>query len=495
MASFLANPTILPPYISSEIALIKSLPNVNILSSTSSFLTIRIQTTPHRTLNATFTFPTGYPTAGVVASLDNTGVKGSLVVPPHLKKLLETQCADVLAKNPPSSTATLDAPGDKATSQVYLVAAHLSSFIGSNLFVPLWKELRNITSHLTSSNTDAFTATLKTNATTGRIAITLAEGDYKYNVSLRVDPLYPDVSPAQTDEDVVNRQALKMTVTSNLPEFLTNIVTGQANEVIRRCYDGVVPEAAVRLSNPVRVATNFTDVVQVTESMDVTSLKSMQRDVDTLKVVSQLKNVNNAKVVDGHRGKVFENTTKERQDARRNLKKLARSEMEADGETARLEEQKAREAAKVSQDGYVARMSEPQPCLSVTVMFLVDNFKNVRNEMCGVCHDKILNDDPTTYVKREKKAGESDEEKKSRRAWEKNHRDKMPVRVHCGHYYHTKCLDDYMTEPPFGRCCGVPGCDRPVYFTGYPDDKSILERNYSNRQARIREVEDAAMLF
>jgi len=121
----------------------------------------------------------------------------------------------------------------------------------------------------------------------------------------------------------------------------------------------------------------------------------------------------------------------------------------------------------------------------------VDSIKKVRGETCGVCHAPVLHDNPAVYGMTAKKADESAADKKLR----KSLKDIKPLRVHCGHFYHAKCLDDFMTDPPFGKECGVEGCSRPVFYTGYPDDKAVLERNYSNRQARIREVEDAAVLF
>ena len=63
------------------------------------------------------------------------------------------------------------------------------------------------------------------------------------------------------------------------------------------------------------------------------------------------------------------------------------------------------------------------------------------------------------------------------------------------HTDHAKCLEDYMLEPPFGHTCAVAGCDRPVFYPGYNDDKKVLEMNYNNLQARKREVEDAVDMF
>ena len=38
--------------------------------------------------------------------------------------------------------------------------------------------------------------------------------------------------------------------------------------------------------------------------------------------------------------------------------------------------------------------------------------------------------------------------------------DKHPIRVCCGHWYHYKCLDEFLTKPPFEKMCLVrhAGC-------------------------------------
>ena len=58
-------------------------------------------------------------------------------------------------------------------------------------------------------------------------------------------------------------------------------------------------------------------------------------------------------------------------------------------------------------------------------------------------------------------------------------------RVLCGHWFHTKCLDKFMTEPPFGKAC--PSCSQPVTHPRYPSMK-IPEQRWAMEQAREREV-------
>ena len=76
-----------------------------------------------------------------------------------------------------------------------------------------------------------------------------------------------------------------------------------------------------------------------------------------------------------------------------------------------------------------------------------------------------------------------------------------PIRVHCGHWYHLGCLDKAMNEPPFGieqTCTGIGdiACERPLYHPNWSfEDAHERERIYNQRQAREREIADAADFF
>ena len=83
--------------------------------------------------------------------------------------------------------------------------------------------------------------------------------------------------------------------------------------------------------------------------------------------------------------------------------------------------------------------------------FLVDTLRKVKGEVCGVCNSSVLSSDPNVYSKTEKQPNESKEDRQARLKL----KDEKPLRVHCGHFYHAKCLDNFMTDPPFGAACKV----------------------------------------
>jgi hypothetical protein len=188
------------------------------------------------------------------------------------------------------------------------------------------------------------------------------------------------------------------------------------------------------MSNPVRVPREFlSNEVEVREVFDKAALKDMQKDVETLKKVKGLREVNDAK--DAHNGKKFANSAKDRQDARRTLKKLTEAELESDAAMQqRMKDLSVEDAKRAA--GWEEDFEDPQPSLTCVLEFLVDSVKKVRAEVCGVCGKPVLDADPTSYAKKEqKKAGEETmAQKKARRAAAQAVKDKRPCRVHCGHF-------------------------------------------------------------
>ena len=68
---------------------------------------------------------------------------------------------------------------------------------------------------------------------------------------------------------------------------------------------------------------------------------------------------------------------------------------------------------------------------------------------------------------------------------------KDPERVVCGHWFHMKCLEEYMRTPPFEKYCLA--CNERVFHPKFPTDPKALERlakAWSMDQARRREIAD-----
>lgn len=73
-----------------------------------------------------------------------------------------------------------------------------------------------------------------------------------------------------------------------------------------------------------------------------------------------------------------------------------------------------------------------------------------------------------------------------------------PQRLYCGHWFHDKCLDEFVNTPPFARECPQEGCSQRVGNQKYPnDDISVKnrEKQWSQDQARKGEMSDIDRLL
>lgn len=104
---------------------------------------------------------------------------------------------------------------------------------------------------------------------------------------------------------------------------------------------------------------------------------------------------------------------------------------------------------------------------------LIDCLRPVATGRCAVCSKRVLPSDASKM-------------------------DRVPssltvLRLYCGHMYHTKCIEDYVKSPPFGKPC--PTCGEAISHHRLLTDVKTLEGRWAAQQARIREIEDAADLM
>jgi len=64
------------------------------------------------------------------------------------------------------------------------------------------------------------------------------------------------------------------------------------------------------------------------------------------------------------------------------------------------------------------------------------------------------------------------------------------LRLNCGHLYHFKCVEEYVSKPPFGKTCHH--CGVKIQHPKLMTDEKILEQRWVHQQARQREIEDVA---
>ena len=452
----------------------RELPQLQISSATDDFITASYGRTAYTTVRATLTFPEGYPNTHPLI----VAIQASEVVPPDLKKKLEKDLGKVAAET------------KQGESQVCAVFKSLQQFIDTNRFVPCWKELKQCVDLVGKSDGGK----LAMNESTGKINITLQNQKYHYKFSIVIDEGYPSTS----EHINYGKPCLLKMISTNFPPKIEKMLTSQAVELIKRLQDGMPVEDAVQMSNPTHLpnrgdhADGCADGTRVRLTND--ALKNLKHDVETLSLVRDLREVDSATKQGDPSTKVF--GKKDRKDARRAVGKITASEAADDAQRIEKEKQWQEEEAQrmagynfTEYDG-----SNPQPSLLAVVSFLSREVSRIIRFNCPICEQSALPKDPSTLKALYQSHGDAktEREKKARRIA----RQQRPERVYCGCWYHHKCLDKYMTEPPFGAECAKEGCDSGrIYHPDWPANVKELERAWAGKQARAREIEDAAMFL
>ena len=249
----------------------------------------------------------------------------------------------------------------------------------------------------------------------------------------------------------------------------------QADEIVRRLVLGYKVEDALAGSNPQKapVLKKKSDKSAPTIKLTNNYVNSLKGDVRFLKKVDELREVKNKVNKDNH--KIKHHSAFVRKTARRALKNL--NKVEGAKEKELMEELEAMEEAESR-----AEMNGPGDCstpsLFPAINFLLTSFFfRMLTEKCQVCGEQILPDSAELAAKRSKvKDGPL-----------------TPKRVYCSHWYHHKCLHNYLTKPPFGKPC--PTCGLMVYHLDWSSDVKKLEKAWATKQARIREISEVSDCF
>jgi len=462
-------------------------PNVIVQTSTPSFLTASYQRTPYTRIKFTLTFPEGYPDHPLIVD-----IKQDEVVPPGLKRKLEQELLDP------------DLLPLGHYQQVMTVVTKLVQFVNQNKFLPCWKELKQVMNLINngenSNSTGVESSTISIVESKGTIKLKLYRKKYFYNCTITVDDGYPSTT---THEDWGKACVLKV-ISTNFPHNIEHMLTSQAIEVVRRMQDGMTAEKAMVLSNPIRQPkhhhlddNNGDKKHSNDELLTRDQLKNLKHDIDTLSNVRDLRE-KDAEKIQGN-AHILKQHTKERKAARRAIHRISDKELAADQALEQQQEQETkhwREEEKARLAGYYNSHTHeyfpPQPSLLSLVIFLKEKIQMLPDAKCPCCQSPALPSDPTLLEAMYHHNTNSQNADPKRRKEAKAMR---PMRCYCGCWYHYKCLDKYMREPPFGASCPTKGCGRQVFHPHWPSDRKQLEREWAGHQARLREIDDAAMFL
>lgn len=119
---------------------------------------------------------------------------------------------------------------------------------------------------------------------------------------------------------------------------------------------------------------------------------------------------------------------------------------------------------------------KPRPSLLPVFQFLVKSVKTLPNELCQLCRNSCLPENPQDV--------ETDEAA-----------ERHVERVYCGHLFHLQCLITYMKTPPFqgGKKC--PSCGQRIYHDKWRVSEKLAEDRWAHQQARERELKEVEEFF
>lgn len=414
------------------------LPPAAIFTQTYDFVTVLIIRTAYARVQLRVQYGAEYPNEAPIVELS------SPTLPLPLLRNKEKECSD-------KAREYLGKP------QFHAIYDHIYKFIHGNLFIPCWKEMKQV------GTLSEGKGSLKVDEKEGVIRLRLTCGQYKQLISLKVPYDYPEQGA------VIEFGA------SNYPADIQLMFKSQAEEIVRRCEAGYTADQAVQqltsqqqILQQQKAGESKGSSIAVAK-MTTTGLKSLKHDVNVLKQMSDLRAATTS-----HHGKMYKTEANEaRREARKDLRRLARAESEADREA---QQQYLEEEQQLMNDLLRCKVSETaQPSLLPVAKFLVEDFAfRIPVEPCQACRLPVLPADP-----------ESEAVKNPRS-------EKRAMRTFCGHWLHWNCLNDWLCSPPFVRQCPTCSPSRRIWHPDWPEDYKQLEKAWQSKEARKREMSDVS---
>ncbi len=405
------------------------LPPAAVVADNRDFITVVIIRTAYARVQLRVQFVENYPAEPPIVEIS------SPTLPMPLLRNKEKECMD-------------KAREIAGKSQFTVIYDQLHKFIHSNMFIPCWKEMKQIATLVEGKGQ------VGVDEKEGLISLRVGTGNYRQNIRLKVPYNYP--------EEGVQIEFLA----STYPYEIQNMFKSQAEEIVRRCEAGFSPEQAASVTNPANLPpTKATPSGDRQAKITASSLRGMKHDVNVLKQMSDLR----AATQTTDSKKYFKEINAERREARKDLRRLAKAESEADQEEARrLLEEEQNEMKELLK----CKVSETaQPSLFAAAKYLVEDYATrLPVEPCQACKNNVFPADPENEALKNPRS------------------ERRPLRAFCGHWLHWNCLNDWLTTPPFVRQC--PACARRIWHPDWPEDYKQLEKAWQNKEARKREISD-----
>ena len=406
-------------------------PLLNIISKTKDFITAsyerqRVPIPRYTRVKVTLTLPSSYPNEPPAIHVDSMFKGLSKKIESEMKRQCECLKED--------------------WGQIVACFRFLIHFIDTNRFIPCWRELKLVAemvqkeariSKSIENNDKKNVSSISFDEIQGKIRIKLCHNEYFYTLAIVIDEGYPSTMTIANWGKACDIRVIK----TNFPPKIEMMMTAQAKDLVRKMQDGLSSDHALSQSNPIKEPKDFRkqagkDIeVRLTQGV----LKGLKQDTETLKKVNELREIDSATL--SFNAKAKAHASKDRKDARRNIRKITASEISNDIESEEREKQwQIEEKARLA--GYDSSQfdgSNPQPSLQTLVQFLVGRIWKLPEEKCPACSKLVLPLNPKILQSIYQKADNvTDEKMKKERAKCKK---KRPVRTFCGCWYHCKLFD------------------------------------------------------
>ena len=166
-------------------------------------------------------YPRDYPNEISIIELSSPSL------PPPLLRNKEKECREIIKEN-------------LGKSQFSLIYEFLYNFVHSNLFIPCWKEVKQVMTLCEGKGT--ITAVDKE----GLLRFKLREGEFYQDINVSIPFLYP--------EEGIQIEFLSH---SNFPLDIQNIYISQAQEICRRCVAGFYADHVTEVSPLITISFLF----------------------------------------------------------------------------------------------------------------------------------------------------------------------------------------------------------------------------------------------
>mgnify|MGYP001188463971 CR=1 FL=1 len=359
--------------------------------------------------------------------------------------------------------------------QVFNTVSYLKEIIHSNLLLSCVDEVKKQTKN--AGNKDSICTNVAMSEKTGLVRLDFKNGKYEMTMDIKVPENYPSSQPK-----IIFRR-------STFPKSINEVFHAQTCEIARRLVLGLSEEQALNASDGLKRPPQKKRVKDPLGKVriDTDKIHQLNNDVKVLKRMSELRKESkmNHKKKNQYKQQRNQKALNEGNQAARNARKELRNLVK--NETKKEDQWQLDEARMNAIEEGVLKLNASERAIirpiGIVINFVTNKFvQRIPAAICEGCKENLLPEDPNDAK------GIFDSKSKQR-----------PRRVYCGHWWHTSCLNQALTLPPFGLqgCPGIGCCGKDVRIWHHEWSRDIRkhEKAWSAKKAREREIQEVAEIF